>query len=60
VIPNSIEGTRMSKTNRKKSFYARPDESLTEMTEGELRKFAEDIYDRFIATSAKVGKSDEK
>lgn len=50
----------MSKTNRKKSFYARPDESLTEMTEGELRKFAEDIYDRFIATSAKVGKSDEK
>jgi len=60
VIPNSIEGTRMSKTNRKKPFYVRPDKSLTEMTEEELRKFAEDVYDRFIATSAKVEKSDEK
>lgn len=50
----------MSKTNRKKPFYVRPDKSLTEMTKEELRKFAEDVYDRFIATSAKVEKSDEK
>ncbi len=40
----------MSKSNRKKRVYMKPNKSATEMTEEEIHAFAEEMYNRIMGT----------
>jgi len=50
----------MSKSKRQKRIYMKPNRPATEMTEEEIRVFAEEMYDRLMGTLPEREDSDEK
>ena len=50
----------MSESNSKKRVYMKPNKPATEMTEEEIRAFAEEMYNRIMGTLPKRKESDEK
>ena len=50
----------MSESNREKHVYLKPNKPATEMTEEEIRAFAEEVYDRLMGTLPEREESDKK
>ena len=50
----------MSESNSKKRVYMKPNKPAPEMTEEEIRVFAEEMYNRIMGTLPEREESDEK
>ena len=50
----------MSKSNRKKRVYMKPNKAAAEMTDEELEAFAKLMYDRIMGTLPESEDGDEK
>ena len=50
----------MSKSNRKKRIYMKPNKPAAEMTEEEIHAFAEEMYNRIMGTLPERKVDDEK
>ena len=50
----------MSKSNRKKRVYMKPNKPAAEMTEEEIHAFAEEMYNRIMGTIHEDKKNDKK
>jgi hypothetical protein len=59
-MPNSMKGKIMSENNRKKRVYMKPNKPATEMTEEEIRAFAEEMYNRIMGTIPEDRRNDEE
>jgi len=50
----------MRKSKREKRVYMKPNKPATEMTDEEIRVFAEEMYDRIMGTLPEREESDDK
>jgi len=50
----------MSESKREKRIYMKPNKPATEMTDEEIRAFAEEIYDRLMGTLPGREENNEK
>jgi len=50
----------MSESKREKRVYMKPNKPATEMTDEEIRAFAEEIYDRLMGTLPGREENNEK
>ena len=50
----------MSKSNRKKRIYMKPNKAANEMTPEEINAFAEEMYNRIMGTLPERKVDDEK
>jgi len=55
-----MKGRIVSESKREKRVYMKPNKPATEMTDEEIRAFAEEMYDRIMGTFSGHEESNEK
>jgi len=55
-----MKGRIVSESKREKRVYMKPNKPATEMTQEEIRAFAEEMYDRLMGTLSGREENDER